>query len=304
MAIEHARVRAVRKPWGRRDLAPWSAAHDDAGPIGELWFQRATSDAAEPRLLLKLLFTSAPLSIQVHPDDAHAQAMGLPHGKTEAWYVLSAEPDAAVAAGLKRALAPRELRAAIEDGSIAGLVQWHAVHAGDAVFIPAGTIHAIGPGLVLAEIQQRSDTTFRLFDYGRARELHVEEGVAVADAGPAPPPPAPRKLGDARTLLVASPYFVLERVELGPDTTRILNASRETWILGLAGDGSVGPTGVAIGEVAFLDRERCTIHSGSSGLRALVAYPGPEPCRDLFQTPDQSHLDRPRSRFGASVHHH
>ncbi len=303
MAIEHARVRAVQKPWGRRDLTPWSGLHDDAGPIGELWFQRAASDAAEPELLLKLLFTSAPLSIQVHPDDAYAHSMGQPHGKTEAWYVLSAEPDAAVAAGLKRALTPDELRAAIEDGSIADLVQWHAVHAGDAVFIPAGTIHAIGPGLVLAEIQQRSDTTFRLFDYGRPRELHVEDGVAVADAGPPPPPPTPRKLGNARTLLVANPYFVLERVELGPDTTRILNASQETWILGLAGDGSVGATGVAIGEAAFIDHERCTIHAGSNGLRALVAYLGPEPYRELFQTPDQSHIDRPRSRFGASVHH-
>jgi mannose-6-phosphate isomerase len=303
MAIEHARVRAVQKPWGRRDLRPWSGLRDDEGPIGELWFQRATSDAAEPELLLKLLFTSQPLSIQVHPDDPYARGMGQPHGKTEAWYVLSAEPDAAVAAGLKRDLTPEELRIAIEDGSIADLVQWHGVRDGDVVFIPAGTIHAIGPGLVLAEIQQRSDTTFRLFDYGRGRELHVEDAVAVAHAGPAEPPPTPRKLTAARTLLVANPYFVLERFDLAPDTTRILNASQETWILGLGGDGSIGATGVAIGEAAFLDHERCTIHAGGNGLRALVAYLGPDPYRELLQTPDQRNLDRPPPHHGASAPH-
>jgi mannose-6-phosphate isomerase len=303
MAIEHARVRAVQKPWGRADLRPWSGLRDEAGPIGELWFQRATTDAAEPELLLKLLFTAEPLSIQVHPGDAYARTMGQPHGKTEAWYVLSAEPDAAVAAGLKREVSPEELRAAIEDGSIADLVQWHAVRSGDVVFIPAGTIHAIGAGLVLAEIQQRSDTTFRLFDYGRDRELHVEEGVAVAVAGPAQPTPTPRKLGDARTLLVANPYFVLERVDLPPDTTRIVNASQETWILGLAGDGSIGATGLAVGEATFVDHERCTIHAGGNGLRALVAYLGPEPQRELLQTPDHRNHDRPTSRLGTSVHH-
>lgn len=303
MAIEHARVRAVQKPWGRQDLRPWSGLRDDAGPIGELWYQRATADAAEPELLLKLLFTSEPLSIQVHPDDAYARSMGQPHGKTEAWYVLSAEPDAAVAAGLKRELAPDQLRAAIEDGTIAELVQWHAVRTGEVIFIPAGTIHAIGAGLVLAEIQQRSDTTFRLFDYGRARALHVDEAVAVARAAPAQPTPAPRKLSGQRTLLTANPYFVLERVDLAPDTTRVLNASQETWILGLAGDGSIGATGVAIGEACFIDHEQCTIHAGGNGLRALVAYPGPEPYRELLRTPDQQNLDRQASRPGASIHH-
>ena len=97
----------------------------------------------------------------------YAQSMGLPNGKTEAWYVLSATPEAKVALGLKRRLTPQQLREAIDDGSISDLVVWQAVSAGDVIFVPAGTIHAIGAGLVIAEIQQRSDATFRLFDHGR-----------------------------------------------------------------------------------------------------------------------------------------
>lgn len=303
MAIEHALVRAVQKLWGSRDLRPWSQRRDEGDTIGELWFQRANPKAPDTELLLKLLFTTEPLSIQVHPDDAYARSMGQPHGKTEAWYILSAEPDAAVAVGLKSEMTPEALRAAIEDGSIADRIQWRKVHAGDVVFIPAGTIHAIGPGLVLAEIQQRSDTTFRLFDYGRPRELHVDAGVAVAHAGPAPASPKPRRLGEARTLLVANAYFVLERLELAPHTTRVLNAAQETWMLGLAGDATVGSVRVAVGEAAFLDHERCTLRTGAKGMKALVAYLGPEPQRALLQTPDQQSLEL-SARLGEPASHH
>ena len=133
----------------------------------------------------KAVVHQQPLSIQVHPDDAYAQSMGLPNGKTEAWYVLSASPEAKVALGLKRRLTPLQMRRAVDDGSIAGLVAWQTVRAGDTVFVAAGTVHAIGAGLVIAEIQQRSDATFRLFDHGRGRELHIENAIAVANAGPA-----------------------------------------------------------------------------------------------------------------------
>src|SRR5665213_2595832 len=124
MAIEHASVRVVRKPWGVVDLHPWSSVDNSGDSIGELWFQRADRNAPTPALLLKLLFTSEPLSIQVHPDDAFARSIGLPSGKTEAWYILAAAPDARVALGLKRHLTPGELRAAIRDGSIADLARW------------------------------------------------------------------------------------------------------------------------------------------------------------------------------------
>jgi mannose-6-phosphate isomerase len=183
MAIEHARALAIPKPWGVDDLSPWSntLAHDKA--IGEIRYERSDNAAADPSLLLKLLFTSQALSIQVHPDDAFAHLMGLPNGKTEAWYVLSAAPEAKVALGLKRRLTPQQLREAVDDGSISDLIAWHPVSANDIISVAAGTIHAIGAGLVIAEIQQRSDVTFRLFDYGRQRELHVENAIAAAEPG-------------------------------------------------------------------------------------------------------------------------
>ena len=184
MAIEHASVQVARKPWGVADLRPWSGIDGSGDAVGELWFQRVDKNAPDPSLLLKLLFTSQPLSIQVHPDDAFARSVGLSNGKTEAWYILSATPDARVAVGLKRRLTSAELRAAIKNGSIATLAQWRSVAKGDVIFVPAGTIHAIGAGIVLAEIQQHSDATFRLFDYGRQRQLHEDSAVAVADAGP------------------------------------------------------------------------------------------------------------------------
>src|ERR1700741_1935162 len=143
MAIERARAHAVQKPWGVADLRPWSRAdHDGGNLICEIWSQRSGSGPADPSLLLKLLFTSQPLSIQVHPDDAYAQSIGLARGKTEAWDVMSAAPGARIALGLKKQLAPRQLREAVSDGSIAGLVAWRPVLQGDVVFVPAGTIHA------------------------------------------------------------------------------------------------------------------------------------------------------------------
>ena len=153
--------------------------------IGEIWYERPGKPVSSSSLLLKLLFTSEPLSIRVHPDDAYAQLMGLPNGKTEAWYVLSAVPGAKVALGLKQRLTQQQLREAVHDGSISDLVVWQTVLPDDVIFVPAGTIHAIGAGLVIAEIQQRSDATFRLFDHGRQRELHIESAIAVADAGAA-----------------------------------------------------------------------------------------------------------------------
>ena len=156
MTIEHATIRAVHKPWGRTDLRPWSDLRDQGTPVGELWFQRADPSAPDPDLLLKLIFTTQPLSIQVHPADEFARSIGLPHGKAEAWYVLAAVPGARIAVGLKRELKSHQLRAAIDDGSIVDLVKWTKVSRDDAISIPGGTIHSIGAGIVIAEVQQRS----------------------------------------------------------------------------------------------------------------------------------------------------
>src|SRR5437879_10787911 len=138
MAIEHASVQVVRKPWGVADLNPWSRIDGSDGAIGELWFQRVNKKTPSSALLLKLLFTSEPLSIQVHPDDEFARSTGLPNGKTEAWYILAAAPGARVALGLKRRLTPKALRAAIGDGSIADVTQWRPVAKGDILYVPAG----------------------------------------------------------------------------------------------------------------------------------------------------------------------
>jgi mannose-6-phosphate isomerase len=283
MAIEHAAVQVVRKPWGVADLQPWSSIDGSGEAIGELWFQRANKNAAIPALLLKLLFTSAPLSIQVHPDDAFARSIGLPNGKTEAWYILSATPDAKVAVGLKRQLTPEELRASIKDGSIASFTRWRAAVKGDIISIPAGTIHAIGAGIVLAEIQQHSDATFRLFDYGRQRELHEDSAVAVSDAGPVQTQSGKQRLTAERTALLANPHFVLERIDLAANSNWGLTADRETWILVIDGRARIGPGNTAAGDVVFVEADRAGIEVGPDGMSALVAYPGPDPVISLLQ---------------------
>jgi mannose-6-phosphate isomerase len=283
MAIEHASVQVVRKPWGVADLHPWSSIDGSGEAIGELWFQRVDQNAPIPTLLLKLLFTSEPLSIQVHPDDAFARSIGLPNGKTEAWYILSAAPGSRVAIGLKRHLTPQDLRASIRDGSIASLTQWRPVVQADIIFVPAGTIHAIGAGIVLAEIQQRSDATFRLFDYGRQRELHLENAVAVSDAGPIQTQPAQQRLTTARTALIASPHFVIERIDLRANSRWTLNADQETWILVTEGRARIGSINASVGDAVFAEADRADIEIGPDGMRGLIAYPGPNPTMLLLQ---------------------
>jgi mannose-6-phosphate isomerase len=284
MPIEHASVRIVHKPWGARDLRPWSSIDGTKDPVGELWFERADKNASNPALLLKLLFTSEPLSIQVHPDDTFARTMGMPNGKSEAWYVLSAEPDAKIGIGLKHRVTPQALRASIRDGSIAELVEWRPVATGDVVFIPAGTIHALGAGIVLAELQQHSDATFRLFDYGRGRELHEDKGVAAADAGPPQPAGTASRLTRERTVLVASQHFVFEKVDLAAGSSWALLAEPETWILVLDGHAAIGLTAASVGEAIFVSGGRTSIEVGANGLTVLVAYPAAAPVTSLLQT--------------------
>jgi mannose-6-phosphate isomerase len=274
MAIEHARAHALPKPWGVADLRPWNNARHDGETIGEIWYERSGSASVAPLLLLKLLFTNEPLSIQVHPDDIYAQSIGLLHGKTEAWYVLSATSGAKVALGLKRPLTLQQLRDAADDGSISGLVVWQAVCAGDTIFVAAGTIHAIGAGLVIAEVQQRSDATFRLFDHGRGRELHIENAIAVADAGPADFGVLPTRLTDARTLLTSNSYFTFERIDLAPGSVWCLDAKQETWLLVVSGSAHAASFDIEMGDAVFAQSDRVDIRAGKTGLAGLVAYTG------------------------------
>ena len=203
--------------------------------------------------------------------------MGEARGKSEAWYVLSAEPGGRIALGLDRRLTSEQLREAIADGSIAKRIAWRQVACGDVVDVPAGSIHAIGAGLVIAEIQQRSDTTFRLFDYGRSRALHVEQAVAVADAGLAPAGPLPKALGPGRTLLVTSSHFILEKIDALPRSKWSVRAPHETWLLLLHGHARVGLLNAFPGEAVFLEDEETTLQAGALGMQALIAYEARRP---------------------------
>ncbi len=180
MSAKRLDTKMVVKPWGRQDIGDF--ANPGGEQIGEIWFDRA--DGPHLPLLVKYIFTSDKLSIQVHPDDAQAQAAGLAGGKSECWYVLSAEPGATLGIGTIRPLDHDELRATALDGGLEALMDWKPVQAGSFFYIPAGTVHAIGAGVTLVEVQQNNDITYRLFDYGRPRELHLNDGVAVSNARP------------------------------------------------------------------------------------------------------------------------
>jgi mannose-6-phosphate isomerase len=283
MALERTLTRHVPKPWGSSDLRPWNTNQVGGDAIGEVWFQRIEPTAPESALLVKMLFTTQALSIQVHPDDAFAHAMGLAHGKSEAWYILSAIPNARVALGLKRRVSPTELRASIDSGSIEALVQWRTVKAGELIFVPPGTIHTIGPGLVLLEIQQRSEVTFRLFDYGRNRELHASDAVGAARGEQATRQTPLRKLTKERTLLLASRHFVLERVELSPGSDWELLAGVETWLFVLKGGAEVGALDAGVNQAIFVEADSAHIRVRSEGLQALIAYVGSEPVPNLLR---------------------
>jgi len=159
--------------WGVTKLEPWFPNPRER--IGEVWFE----NAGELPLLVKFVFTSEKLSVQVHPDDAYARARHNCLGKTEMWHVLAAEPGAKIAAGFRESITKERIREAALSGEIENLLEWYEASAGDTFFIPAGTVHAIGPGLVLCEIQQNSDITYRLYDYGRPRELHLDDALNV-----------------------------------------------------------------------------------------------------------------------------
>ena len=243
------RAHEVAKPWGRDG-------------IGEIWFEAA--DGRVLPLLVKYIFTSEKLSVQVHPDDAQARARGLPNGKTECWYVLDAEPGATLALGFRAPLDAEALRRSALDGSIEGLLDWKPVRGGDFFFVPAGTVHAIGAGISLIEVQQPSDTPYRLFDYGRPRELHLEDAVAVARREPYPARHFTRvEAAESRTL-VHGPPFRLDHA-VGDGRVALLE-DRDRFALPLAGTaGEAGP-----GDCLFLPAGEPLVARG----RLLLATAG------------------------------
>lgn len=224
----------VEKPWGRTQI-PAIFPNPGGRQIGEIWFDGPEGE--RPPLLVKYIFTSEKLSIQVHPNEEEGRARGLAGGKEECWYILDADPDATLGIGLKRSLTGDELRAAALDGSIEDLMDWKSVKPGDFFFIPAGTVHAIGAGITLVEVQQNVDVTYRLYDYGRPRELHLDDGVTVSKAAPYLLPAAHIPLGSDAQLMTGKP-FALEMKALGAGTRLPLSAS--SWFIPLGGSGQIG----------------------------------------------------------------
>jgi len=235
------------RPWGTHDLSPIYPNHKFEEKIGEAWLtgdeckvangpftgkslsqlseqhrrdlvgEAARDDRRFP-LLLKFLFPHEKLSVQVHPDDEQARRVGQPWGKTECWYVAHAAPGAQIALGLKPGVTAGQLEQAIQEKHAEDLLNWLNVYVGDMIYVAGGTVHTLGPGSVILETQQQSDTTYRLYDYERPRELHLKDGLAAVKEKVASGKvirPAPVQLGghNRRAPLVAAPYFVVDMFE-------------------------------------------------------------------------------------------
>jgi mannose-6-phosphate isomerase len=230
------------KVWGRRHLSPWFP--DVREPVGEAWF---LSDRELP-LLVKLIFTSERLSVQVHPDDGEDG----PRGKTEMWHILEAEPGAAIALGFREPISRERLLDATRTGEVEQLLNWIEVKPGETYFTPAHTVHAIGAGIVLCEIQQHSDVTYRLWDYGRPRPLHVQQAVPIADLGVHGGASKPISVDAGCEDLVRAKHFVTQRVSIAAGGGRLPEARQcQLWIV-LEGRGTIGGLPFGRGEVWLL----------------------------------------------------
>ncbi|MCC6389902.1 MAG: class I mannose-6-phosphate isomerase [Bryobacterales bacterium] len=219
------------KVWGSTGLSPWFP--DPEIKIGEVWFD---GDGRLP--LIKFLFTTDRLSVQVHPDDDYAREHENSSGKTEMWHILRAAPGAGVAIGFRESISSEQFRHAAETGTIEALLNWIAVRPGDTLFIPSGAVHTIGAGLALCEIQQRSDITYRIFDYGRPRELHLDKAVEVSHLGTS---------SGRATLPVRCPFFHAEQLLLNGEAKVV--SPRTQALIVLSGEGLIEDEPFLPGEV-------------------------------------------------------
>lgn len=294
--------------WGRENLAPFFSITPRNEHIGEVWFtveENLTSlnqslgqlmrdrpeilgTGADPRypgicpLLLKLLFTNSRLSVQVHPDDDYAQKHHQSLGKTEAWYVLEANPLGKIAVGFRESLSREKLREAAHSGEIVEMLNWRTVTQGEVVYLPAGTVHAIGEGLTLCEIQENSDLTYRLYDFGRGRELHLDHALNVAHLGPHDHPTRPVRLANWRDELVACSYFRLERLK--PKTSIRIERKLEYYLLLLCikGPGTIADQEVAAGQAWLLPAGGEEVHVAGPNSEWIVAYTAEHPATGLY----------------------
>lgn len=289
--------------WGRDSLAPWFPVSSRYGRIGEVWFafeQNATSlgstlgeliarhpeilgTAADPNhpglcpLLAKFLFTSDRLSVQVHPDDAYAQRHHQSLGKTEAWYVLDAQPPGELAVGLRESITADRFNAAAESGEIEHLLDWRKVRAGDTIFVPAGTVHAIGAGLTICEIQEKSDLTYRIYDYGRPRELHLEHALAVSHLGPHRFESTPLRLSKSREQLVACEYFRIEHLRPKRQIRILGGVPYYLLLLCIQGSGEIGRQQFRAGEAWMVPAQGSEFAIVGADSEWIATYTADEP---------------------------
>lgn len=292
------------RPWGFQDLRPWFDYRTDGEPIGEVWLTgemcaaetgplqgRSLADitrehraallgAAEERdfpLLVKILFPKEKLSVQVHPDDSLAQRFGEPRGKTECWYALEAQPGAQVALGIRAGVTADQVEAAVQDASLESLLEMVPVQKGDMIFVDAGTVHAVGPGAVLLETQQTSDLTYRMYDYGSARELHLEKAFAAmrlrTRAGK-----VPLQWRDHHAALIQERYFSVERWPAGAETARRLTASHSRVEMLFVLQGQIRIAGDAC-EPFAVERNRLAVIPAKARTWKLETDPGTEVLR-------------------------
>lgn len=257
----------VEKPWGRDELSTLFP-EGDGRRIGEVWFDGPEGE--HPPLLVKYIFTSERLSIQVHPNDAQGRARGLPGGKSECWLILEADAGATLGMGTHAPLDAGTLRAASLDGRIEQLIDWKPVKAGDFFYIPAGTVHAIGAGIVLVEVQQNVDVTYRLYDYGRPRELHLDDGIAVSMAAPYSRAPFTIADKDEAALLGRDEApFSLKLLPLAVGATVLGEAGTQSWFVPLGGAGTIDGQPWSAGQCWLLD-SAAALDASQSG-KALLA---------------------------------
>lgn len=264
----------VEKPWGRHTLWPGFGNVPEGGAaVGEIWFDASACFApgTDPELMVKYLFTSERLSIQVHPDDAAAQAAGYKRGKDEAWLVLDAEPESTIALGTREVTTREALAAGALDGAIVDMVDWKPVKAGDVIYSAAGAVHAIGAGITLIEVQQNVDLTYRLYDYGRPRELHLDAGIAVSDPVPFVAPPMPGEVAPGRSILCEGGKFVLERWSWDGSRAVSLPEGVNGWLVPVTGGGQIDGAAFMAGECWLTDG---TVDiAPEPGSDILFAYP-------------------------------
>ena len=286
--------------WGRETLEPYFSIRHDGERIGEVWYtsdenQTALGkslgqllhehpevlgnacDARHPGicpLLVKLLLTTERLSVQVHPNDEYAQERHKCLGKTEAWYVLDSQPPGEVAIGFKEALSPERFQAAVESGEVEHLLNWKKVQSGEIVFVPAGTVHAVGAGVTICEIQENSDITYRLYDYGRPRELHLEDGMRVSHLGPHNAEAKTVHVGPGRDELLACDYFQIER--LRPETSmQILgHLPYYSLLICVKGSGALDGQEAKAGQAWFIPANSGDVTIAGAGSEWIFTYTG------------------------------